>query len=192
MSRWIGVLVCAIALTRLAAQDEMPLPEPDAGLPIPIEPPMLIPMRAADGSIPDLPDNAAAATNADIARLEKELARAEKRAASADRFYKAGIIAKVEAEQRALKVVQLTAALAEARLQVAKARAQELKQANAESAVTDAEEAAKHAVEERRHAEIEHALRNLQRQQKLLALGSGRKADVHRAEQKLAELQRAE
>jgi hypothetical protein len=57
------------------------------------------------------------------------------------------------------------------------------------NAVADAEAAARRAAEERHRAEIEQAFRNLQRQQKLLALGSGRKADVNRAEQKLAELQ---
>jgi hypothetical protein len=150
-------------------------------------------MRAPDGSIPDLRDSAAAEpANVDVAKLEKELARAEKRASSADRMFKAGIIAKVDAEQRALKVVQLTAALAEARLQAAKTLATEAEQPIGESALADAEAEAKRAAEDRHRAEIEQALRDLQRQQKLLALGSGRKADVSRAEKKLAELQSAE
>ena len=154
---------------------------------------MLIPMRAPDGSIPDLVDPAKPApVSADIEKLEKDLARATKRAASADRFYKAGIIAKMDAEQRHLKVVQLTAALAEARLQAAKAEAEEAKLPESESVVADAEAAAKQATEERRQAEIEQALRDIQRQQKLLALGSGRKADLQRAEQKLAKLQSGE
>jgi glycerol dehydrogenase-like iron-containing ADH family enzyme len=46
-------------------------------------------------------------------------------------------------------------------------------------------------VKQRQQAELEQALRNLQRQQKLLALGSGRKADVTRAEARVAELQQA-
>ena len=192
MKRWVGPVLSVIAVTHLFAQDEMPLPEADAGLPLEIEPPMLIPMRAPDGSIPDLPGTPAAASNADVEKLEKELARAEKREFSAERLFKAGIIAKVDAEQRALKVVQLTAALAEARLQVAKARAEEMKPIDVESLVVDAAEAAKRAAEERQRAEKEQALRNLLRQQKLLALGSGRKADVSRAEKKLAELQSAE
>jgi outer membrane protein TolC len=48
--------------------------------------------------------------------------------------------------------------------------------------------AAHAAAAERERAELEAAKTNLQRQQKLLALGSGRKSDVARAEQKLAEL----
>jgi hypothetical protein len=182
-----------MAIGHLSAQQEMPLPAPDDGEPIPIEPPMLIPMRAPDGSIPDLVDNASAApANVDIAKLEKELARAEKRAASADRQYKAGIIAKMEAEQRVLKVVQLTAALAEARLQAAKAEVGETEQPVEDKTIADAEEAARRATEERHRAELEQAFRDIQRQQKLLALGSGRKADLQRAEQKLAKLQSGE
>ena len=193
MKRWLACLLCAMALADVTAQPEVALPEEDTSLPLPIEPPMLIPMRAPDGSIPDLIDDAnKAPANADIGKLEKDLTRAEKRAASADRFYKAGIIAKVDAEQRKLKVVQLTAALAEARLQAAKAEAEETKQPEAETVVADAEAAARQATEERHKAEIEQAFRDIQRQQKLLALGSGRKADLHRAEQKLAKLQSGE
>jgi hypothetical protein len=188
----MALLLCVASAVHLHAQEETPLPAPDTSQPMEIEPPMLIPMRAPDGTIPDVPGSPAAVTNQDIAKLEKDLARAEKRAASADRLFKAGIIAKMDAEQRALKVVQLTATLAEARLEAAKARAEEMKPIDVESAVADAAEAAKRAAEERHRAEKEQALRNLLRQQKLLALGSGRKADVNRAEQKLAELQRGE
>jgi hypothetical protein len=93
----------------------------------------------------------------------------------------------VEAEQRALRVVQLEAMLAEARLEEArKAAAQTGK---SESEIADIAEAARIATERRHQAEIEAALRNLQRQKKLLALGSAHKSDVNRAEEKLAELQ---
>jgi hypothetical protein len=181
MKALLTALVLSAALFTAGAE-EPPLPEMDPTQPLEIEPPLLVPLRARDGSIPD-PPGSRAAVNVDIAKLENDLARAEKRATSAERLYKAGIIAKVDAEQRALKVVQLTAQLAEARLQQAKA---DVVQTNA---VADAEAAARRAAEERHRAEIEQAFRNLQRQQKLLALGSGRKADVNRAEQKLAELQ---
>jgi hypothetical protein len=180
MKRWCMAFMFAAALA--ASAEEPPLPETDPNQPLEIEPPLLVPMRARDGSIPD-PPGSRAAVNVDIAKLEAELDRAEKRASSADRLYKAGIIAKVDAEQRTLKVVQLKAQLAEARLQQAKV---DVVQPNA---VADAEAQAKRAAEERHRAEIEQAFRNLQRQQKLLAVGSGRKADVSRAEQKLAELQ---
>ena len=80
----------------------------------------------------------------------------------------------------------------EARLQQAKAAADEAGGTATDPTLANAAVAAKQAAEERHRAEIEQALRNLQRQKKLLALGSGRKADVSRAEQKLAELQQDE
>ena len=181
MSRWFGALLSAIAITSLLAEEDSPLPEPDEGLEI--EPPLLIQGREPDGS----PVVATPVPRSDIAKLEKDLARAEKGAASADRLYRAGIIAKVEAEERVLRVVRLEAQLAAARLDDARNKTEEQN----EQEIAQAEEAAKRASEERHHAEIEAALRNLQRQQKLLALGSARKADVNRAEKRLAELQGA-
>ena len=120
--------------------------------------------------------------------IEDDLAQARKRAASADRLFRAGIIAKVEAEQRVLRVVQLEAMLAEARLEEARKAAAET--GKPESEIAGIAEAARIATERCHRAEIEAALRNLQRQKKLLALGSAHKSDVNRAEEKLAELQR--
>ena len=192
MKRWIGALLCSIALLTAGANDDVPLPTHDGEEPGEIEPPLLIQSRARDGSIPDLPGTATESASVDVAKLEGDLLRAQKRAAGADRLYRAGIIAKVEAEQRALKVVQLEAAIAQARLDAAKATAESTGDAATEAIVASAEASAKRALEERQRAELESAFRNLQRQQKLLALGSGRKADVNRAEAKLAELQQAE
>ena len=189
MKRWIGALLCTAAIFSADANDEFPLPTHDGEEAGEIEPPLLIMSRPGDGSIPDLPGVTKEAPPPDVAKLEADLIRAQKRAAGADRLYKAGIIAKVDAEQRALKVVQLEAAVAQARLEAAKANAATADDATTEAQVADAEEAAARAVEERQRAELEAALRNLQRQQKLLALGSGRKADVNRAEAKVAELQ---
>src|ERR1700680_2165999 len=52
----------------------------------------------------------------DVARLEKDLERARKTAAGAERLYKMGALAKIEAEGRALKVVRLESDLENARL----------------------------------------------------------------------------
>ena len=198
MKRCFVVLaIAATALSWTAAQDlpskegEQPALEP----PIEVEPALLIQSRNADGSLVLAGPAAAAAPPADIEKLEKNLARAKRNASGADRLFNAGIISKVEAEERELRVVRLEATLAEARLQFAKQQAEAEGAAAApeepDASVVGAEEAARRAAEQRRKAEIEAAFRNLQRQQKLLALGSGRKADVNRAEQKLAELQRA-
>ncbi len=164
-----------------------------------IEPPLLIQSRNPDGT-PDVP---APPEEADVAKIETDLARAKKSAASGERLYRAGIIAKVEAEERALKVVRLEAKLAEARLTAAKTKLDEQKaQARVveieaqlragEDQVAQAAQAAEEAVREKQRAELESAVRNLARQQKLLALGSGRKSDVSRAAKKLAELQGTE
>jgi hypothetical protein len=179
MKRWLAATLSAVAIASLAAQEDAPLPEDPEGLEI--EPPVLIHSRDQNG----LPVVAATPARPDVARLEADLARAKRGAASADRLYKAGIIAKVEAEDRVLRVVRLEAQLADARLDAAKNKAEERN----DEEVAQAEEAARRSAEERHRAELEAALRNLQRQQKLLALGSGRKADVSRAEKKLAELQ---
>ena len=189
MKRWIGSLACVTAALSAFAQNDLPLP--DSSVPVPessaeepgeIDPPLLIQSYKPDGPV-------AAAATPDVAKLEADLIRAQRRAAGADRLFKAGIIAKVDAEQRALKVVQLEAAVAQARLDAAKAKAETAGVAATHNVVADAEQAAQRALKQRQDAELEAALRNLQRQQKLLALGSGRKADVTRAEAKVAELQ---
>lgn len=183
----------AIAIAGALAQDE--LPQPDEGEPLEIEPPMLIQSRGPDG----LPEVPVPPLPVALAKLEGDLAKAKKSAASGDRLFKAGIIAKVDAENRVLKVVRLQATLATAQLEEAKSKAVEQKSPAADdleakldqSELAKVEQAAQRAIKEQQRAELEAALRNLQRQQKLLALGSGRRADVSRAEKKLAELQGA-
>jgi len=161
-----------------------------------IEPPLLIPNR---GNEP-LPDVAAPDADVDLAQLEKNLERAERNAGGAERLYKIGALSKVEAEQRSLRVVRLKSDLQNARLarakvdvvqkekQVAASEIAKEELAEAETLLAHAIEAAHAAAVERERAEFEAAKTNLQRQQKLLVLGSARKSDVTRAEQKLAEL----
>jgi len=144
---------------------------------------------------------AAPAPVLDVAKLEKDLERARRNAAGAERLYKIGALAKIEAETRALKVVRLESDLENERL--AQAKVQVLAQENGDASpaavakndsskedldLARAIEAAHAAAAKRSQAELEAAEINLRRQQKLLALGSGHKSDVARAEQKLAEL----
>jgi hypothetical protein len=136
----------------------------------------------------------------DIDKLEKDLARAKRNAAGAERLFKMGALAKVEVESRALKVVRLEADLENARLAHAKeeALAQKSEAVTDEAAKVDATradgnlahaiQAAHAAAAKREQAELEAAAMNLFRQQKLLALGSGNKTNVRRAEEKLAQL----
>ncbi len=198
MRWWIGALLFSIACFALRAQEEM-LPLPDEGQALEIEPALLIPSRNALGE-PDLP---ALPDRADVAKLETDLARARKNAASGERMFRAGIIAKVESEERILKVVRLEAKLAEARLAAARSHLSEQKAEtqvvqieaqlrSGENQVAEATQAAAEAAEQQQRAEVEAAVRNLARQKKLLALGSGRRADVNRAEKKLAEVRQTE
>jgi hypothetical protein len=164
-----------------------------------IEPPLLIPNRGNE-PLPDVAAPASSAADVDLAQLEKNLERAERNAAGAEHLYRIGALSKVEAEQRALRVVRLKSDLENARLarakqdvvqkekQVAAGEIAKEQLAEAETLLAHAIEAAHAAAVERERAELEAAKTNLQRQQKLLALGSARKSDVARAEQKLAEL----
>ncbi len=176
--RLLGMIVAAVPVFAL---EEPELPGQSDSLPSDIEPPLLFQNLASDMSTLDPRSTAA---------IENDLERARKRAASADRLFRAGIIAKVEAEQRALRVVQLEATLAEARLEEARKAAAEGSKPESDGKIAEIAEAARSATERRHRAEIEAALRNLQRQKKLLGLGSGRKSDVNRAEENLAKLQR--
>src|SRR5881296_3532945 len=138
--------------------------------------------------------------NGDLARLEKQLERTKQNAAGAERLYKIGVLAKVEVEQRLLKVVRCESDLANARVARAKEEvaAQQAKLTVGESTKADLDaakgtlaqltEAAQIAAAKRERAELEAAEANVRRQQKLLKLGSGQKSDVIRAEERLAEL----
>ena len=129
--------------------------------------------------------------------MEKQLARAKKSAASAERLWKAGVLAKVEAEQRALRVFRLQAELTKAQLaelqkssggEDGMVQVQQAARAEMKLALAQATAAAQAAADDLAKAELDAALMNLQRQQKLLALGSGRKSEVARAEEKVAAL----
>ena len=136
----------------------------------------------------------------DIARCEKKLERAKRNAAGAERLWKIGVLAKVEVEQRALKVIKCEAELASARVAQAKQTVAEQESRVASGETTKQEldvakaalanliEAEQKAVAKRESAELESAETNLRRQQRLLKLGSGHKSDVTNAEEKLAEL----
>jgi hypothetical protein len=191
----LPVAVVAMAMAALAADEPPPA---DADVSFEIEPPLLIPNRSDE----PLPASAAVAPapDVDLARLEKDFQRAKRNAAGVERFCKIGALSKVEAEQRALRAIRLESDLANARLAQAKEELlQKEKQlaageiskgelAQTESTLALAIEAAHTAAAKRERAELEAAQANVHRQEKLLALGSARKSDVSRAEQKLAEL----
>jgi multidrug resistance efflux pump len=158
-----------------------------------IEPPILkqnLSDELAEAGTPD----------GDIARCEKKLERSKRNAAGAERLWKIGVLAKVEVEQRALKVIKCEAELASARVAQAKGTVAEQESRVASGEATKQEldvaktalaqliEAEQKAVAKRESAELEFAEANLRRQQRLLKLGSAHKSDVTNAEEKLAEL----
>ncbi len=203
MLRWV-VLPLAIAFFagRLFAADQLPASDNEDSFDI--EPPLLIPYERPEKPVAK-ESQSTDAPSLDVEKLEKDVERAKHRALNAEHLFRMGVLAKVEAEQRALRVVRLQADLENARLARVKQGAGETEPAADTKTATAAKEATRpdkptdaelakaienaHAAAKRREqAELEAAEANLTRQQKLLSLGSGRKADVAKAAQKLEEL----
>lgn len=184
----LPVTLLAVAMAVWAADQsaENKSEEPDS---FDVEPPILK-QNLSDEPLP----------NGDLARLEKQLERAKQNAAGAERLCKIGVLAKMEVEQRLLKVIRCESDLANARVARAKEELAEKESQLATAEITRDElesmktalaqltEAAQAATAKRERAELESAEANLRRQQKLLKLGIGQKSDVTHAEEKLAEL----
>ena len=197
MMRWTALLGSFLLAATLSAEEELPK---DPGEPLDIDPPLLIqetPNRNILHNAPPAPGQ----KDLDPERIKLALEKARKSAASGERLYKSGIIAKVDAENRALKVVRLEADLAAAQFELAKQNV-EVQQVRldageissdemdaAKSLVTEAEKEAASASARKERAELDAAMLNLRRQQKLLAMGSGRKSEVSRAQEKVSALQ---
>jgi hypothetical protein len=188
-----ALLLGFVAITLFAQE-----PNTDPGS-FDIEPPLLIPNRE-DEQLSNAKATPAPTRDVDLATLEKELVRAKRNAASAERLCKIGALSKLEAEQRVLRSVHLEFDLANARLVCAKEEMLEKEKqltagkiaktdtAQTENRLALAIEAAHTATAKREQAEMDAAEANVHRQEKLLALGSARKSDVERAAQKLTEL----
>ena len=165
-----------------------------------IEPPLLIQETPNRNIVPNAPP-VPGQTNLDPERIALALEKAKKNAASGERLYKGGIIAKVDAENRVLKVIRLEADLAAAKLELVRQNlevqqvrldAREISAQDFEAAkalLADATKEAESAAARKNKAELDAAELNLRRQQKLLAMGSGRKAEVNRAQEKVSALQ---
>jgi len=187
------VMLLATVMAVLAA-DQLPQSESEEPDSFDIEPPLL------KQNLSNEPSSDMSAPDGDVARVEKQLERAKRNVAGAERLYKIGVLAKVEVEQRVLKVVRCESDLANARLARAKEEvaAQESQVAAGEStkdaleaakaALAQLTEAAQVAAAKRERAELDTAEANLRRQKKLLSLGSAHRSDVDRAQEKLAEL----
>ena len=186
----LPVMFLTSAMIALAADQSSKSDEPGE---FDIEPPILKQNLSDELAQAGTPDG-------DVARCEKKLERAKRNAAGAERLWKIGVLAKVEVEQRALKMVKCETELASARVTQTKETVaqQESRVASGETTKQELEvaktalaqliEAEQKAVAKRESAELEFAEANLRRQQRLLKLGSAHKSDVTNAEEKLAEL----
>src|SRR5438046_2379159 len=189
----LPVMLLAAAMVTIAA-DPSAMNRSDEPEAVDGEPPILK-QKLSDEPLP-----APGTTDAEVARLEKQLERAKRNADGAGRLYKIGVLAKVEVEQRLLRVVRTESDLANARVTQAKEKVAEDESRvasgeapkdeldAAKAAVAQLTEAAQVALAKRERAELEAAKANVRRQQKLLKLGSADKSDVDRAEERLAEL----
>ena len=198
MMRLIALPLIAAFATTLSAQEELPK-NPEE--PMDIEPPLLIQEAPNRNLVYTTPGNSDSKPPSDPDQIAAALEKAKKSAASGERLYKSGIIAKVDAENRVLKVIRLEAELAAAKLELAKQNialeqarleAGEIAAAEVETAKSielAAMKEAEAAAARKDKAELEAAVLNLHRQQKLLAMGSGRKAEVNRAQEKVSALQ---
>jgi hypothetical protein len=90
----LAVTFVTSAMMALAADQQSNSGEPGE---FDIEPPILK---------QNLSDELAGTPAGEVARWEKQLERAKRNAAGAERFWKIGVLAKVEVEQRALKVIK--------------------------------------------------------------------------------------
>ena len=195
----IARLACAALLVAgtSTVYPQTELPEADDYESFEVEPPILMPNRQIDSA---KSSSTIAASERDPAELEKKVERAKRAAIDAEQLFKRGVLSKVEVELRALRIVRLQADLENARFDRARAdlavhrtrlemgEISKEQLAEFEKQVLAIRDAAQAAAAAREKAEIAAAEANLQRQRKLVELGTGRKSDVARAEQKLAEV----
>ena len=180
-----------------AVYPQAELPEADDYESFEVEPPILMPNRQVD---PAQSISNPAASESKPPDLEKKVERAKRAAIDAEQLFRRGVLSKAEVELRAVRVVRLQAdlentrfqhavadlAVQRTRLEMGEISKEEL--AAFEKQVQTARDAAQAAAAAREKAEIAAAEANLRRQRKLVELGSARKSDVARAEQKLAEI----
>ena len=185
--RRIAAAILVIALTAAAqGADELPRRAPNEA------------MDFEPGLLPDVPSPREPA--AAVSRIEAALDRAKRNAAAGERLFRAGAIAKVDAENRALKVVRLESDLAAARAEAAgtdlAAKRVEFDAGRisrdtleaAQAAHSAATTAAAETAARWQRAELAAAELNLSRHRKLLAAGIGSRTMVQRAQAQLAAL----
>lgn len=193
MRLWMIVLLLLTALLR--AQDE-DLPKHVQGESFDFEPKLMLDgPHAAPEAVGEPPSEGSAEQR--VKQLEVALQRAEQRAADSEQLYKEGILARVEAEDRVLRVIRARKELADANLIVAAGHADAVKKSfdahtaaksdlsAANLALVTARETAATASSEWEKAQLEAAREDLKRKRKLYAEGVGSRREVEIAEDRL-------
>jgi hypothetical protein len=181
----------ALATSALCAQE---LPKKGAGLDADLEPKLML-NDLPSGPLPAPAGLAAAApVSLDVAKLESDLAKAKKTAAWYQRLFKEGVLAKIEAENAALKIIRITRDLETARVQVLTRDVEEKRQraekgevskeslAEAETALATATATATAANTTWSESQRAAAELRVQRERRLLAVGAGSRYSVKKAE----------
>ena len=190
----IRVSILAVTLLRVAplhAQDD--LPKHASGEVLDFEPKLMLDGPRATFAAPSPVSSA----EGRIRELEDALIQAEKRSVDSEQLFKEGILAKVEVEGRALRVVQVRKELADARLSVAAARADAVKKSfdsnaasqpdldAAEAALKTARESAAAASAEWDKGQLDAANLDLKRKRKLYAEDVSTRREVQMAEDRV-------
>lgn len=188
------VLAPAAMATACAAED---LPKREKGDRLDFEPELML----NDFANVPAASGVRTADEAGVRAAEAEIERGKSTARRHERLVKAGLIARVEAERSALKVVRLNAELEQTRALAAQEKVAQLRArveagelaatelAVAEAALSAAKETAQEAGAAWKCAERAAAELHLERQRKLLAAGAGSRVMVQRAEAALRKLQ---
>jgi len=133
-----------------------------------------------------------------VKQLQTQLLIAQQRSAASEGLYKEGILARVEVEERALRVLQLQKELADAQAALAAQNAaaakksfdaHQISQANldaAGAALNAARANAKTSAARFAKAELDEAILDLQRKRKLYAEGVASRLELQSAEDRVA------
>jgi hypothetical protein len=180
-------VVAALVGAALQAQD---LPKQGSGNGLDFEPNLMLE--------PPLPTPAPSSPADEVKQLQAQLLIAQQRAAASEGLYKEGILAKVEVEERAIRVLQIEEELAAAQAALAAESAIAVKKSfdahqatqasldAANAALKAAQENAKTAAARFAKAELDEAILDLQRKRKLYAEGVATKTELELAEDRVA------
>jgi hypothetical protein len=182
------LLLPLLAAPLLHAQD---LPQRAPGDSLDFEPKLMLDGPHAGQSPTPSPDDR-------VRQCTAALLQAQQRAAVSDQLFKEGVLARVEVEARALRVIQARQELAAATLTLAAAHADAAKESfaaheasqsgldSANTALKTAQDAATAANAEWETAQLAAAALDLQRKRKLYSEGVGSRLEVQMAEDRVA------